>query len=115
MSKNLLSWLRRILITATLITGIGLASHAHAASNVSCSVPALIEAINTASSGDALNLTAGCTYPLTSSYNGSETGLPAISIPLTQSTGTMRSSSAAARAAYRSSVFWKSPAAAISR
>src|SRR2546429_5755023 len=56
-----------------------------ATSTVTCSVPALVAAIDTANSSpgaDTLSLAAGCTYALTSPDNGAN-GLPVITSDIT--------------------------------
>lgn len=77
----------RHLATGTAL-GLGLAvvpTTAEAATNVPCTTAALITAISTAngSGGGTLNLAPGCTYTLTTAFNGGDAGLPAITTPIT--------------------------------
>ena len=79
------SMLRFGILLVLFICLVGFILPAEAATSVPCDVTALINAINSASSGDTLDLAVGCTYTLTVVNNATDdgNGLPVIDITLT--------------------------------
>ncbi len=80
MSRNFSGWLRSLLFAALLLLLMGRTPRAYA---IGCGASQLIGAINTATSGDTINLSASCTYEFIYAYSGTDAALPEIDITLT--------------------------------